>query len=207
MEQKEGPREAEADPGGPSPSGESQTDGHSRRDFLRYALIGSGGAALGLASGGLLARYLAPEQMPAEVTSFPRIRVAGLNEFVENQPLEFRYPLEHKHHDAFAIKLGKEAFGGVGPAGDIVAFNGTCTHMGCPLRGAYKAEHKIMGPCPCHFTTFDLSRRGIVVLGQATEALPQVVLEVEGGVVYATGVSRLIYGFRNDLKDAAPVRR
>ncbi len=162
---------------------------------------------MGLASGGLLARYLAPEQMPAEITSFPRIRVAGLSEFVENQPLEFRYPLEHTHHDAFAVKLGKKGFGGVGPAEDIVAFSGTCTHMGCPLRGAYKAEHKILGPCPCHFTTFDLRRRGIVVLGQATEALPQVILETEGGIVYATAVSRLIYGFRNNLKDAAPVRR
>lgn len=180
---------------------------HSRRDFLRYALIGVGGAGLGLATGGLLHRYLSPEEMPAEIASFPRIRVARLNQFVENEPREFRYPLEHPHHDAFAIKLGRAAFGGVGPEGDIVAYNSTCTHMGCPLRGSYKADHKILGPCPCHFSTFDLTRRGIVVLGQATEALPQVLLEVEGDTVYAVGVSRLIYGFRNDLKDAPPVTR
>ncbi|MFQ6013728.1 MAG: arsenate reductase (azurin) small subunit, partial [Thermoplasmata archaeon] len=188
--------EREETPEGKAEVGEE--GGSSRRDFLRYTLVGAGGVGLGLASGGLLARYLTPEQMPADITSFPRVRVASLSEFVDNQPIEFRYPLEHAHHDAFAIKLGKPAFGGVGSVGDIVAFNGTCTHMGCPLRGSYKSDHKIMGPCPCHFSTFDLSRRGIVVLGQATEALPQVVLEVEGGVVYATGVSRLIYGFRND---------
>ncbi len=206
-ESREGRRTEPAEPALDDKAGPSEGGGTSRRDFLRYALVGAGGAGLGLASGGFLARYLSPEEMPAEITSFPRIRVAGVNEFVENQPLEFHYPLDHAHHDAFAVKLGKEAFGGVGPAGDIVAFNGTCTHMGCPLRGAYKADHKIMGPCPCHFTTFDLSRRGLVVLGQATEALPQVILEVEEGVVYATGVSRLIYGFRDNLKDAPPVRR
>ncbi|MFQ6012566.1 MAG: arsenate reductase (azurin) small subunit [Thermoplasmata archaeon] len=201
-------RKAEAEtPALEQEAGPSTGGGQSRRDFLRSALIGAGGAGLGLASGGLLARYLAPEEMPAETESFPRMRVARLDEFVENQPLEFRYPLEHPHDDAFAIRLGKPAFGGVGPDGDIVAFNGTCTHMGCPLRGSYKADHKILGPCPCHFSTFDLSRRGIVVLGQATEALPQVILEVEGGVVYATGVSRLIYGFRNNLRDAPPVGR
>ncbi len=185
----------------------SEGGGTSRRDFLRYALIGVGGAGLGLASGGFLARYLSPEEMPAAIESFPRMRVASLADFVEDLPIEFRYPLEHPQDDAFAIKLGKPAFGGVGSEGDLVAFNGSCTHMGCPLRGSYKADHKIMGPCPCHFSTFDLSRRGIVVLGQATEALPQVILEVEGGVVYATGVSRLIYGFRDNLRDAPPVRR
>lgn len=204
MEGDEKSRAGETAAGGVQKEG---SKGHSRRDFLRYALIGAGGAGLGLASGGLLGQYLSPEQAPAEIESFPRMRVARLDEFVENQPLAFRYPLDHAHQDAFAIKLGKPAFGGVGPEGDIVAFNGTCTHMGCPLRGSYKADHKIFGPCPCHFSTFDLTRRGIVVLGQATEALPQVLLEVEGGVVYAVAVSRLVYGFRNTRRDAPPVRR
>ena len=35
--------------------------------------------------------------------------------------------------------------------------------------------------------------------GHATESLPQVVLEVEGDDVYATGILGLIYGKRNSL--------
>ncbi len=185
---------------------EEEPEGSSRRDFLRYAVAGVGGLGVGLVGGSLVTRYLTPEGTPAELTTLPRTAVADLSELVENEPLDFRYPLDHVHHDSFVVKLGRPAFGGVGPDEDIVAYNYACTHMGCPLRGTYKADNKIMGPCPCHFSTFDLTKRGIVVLGQATETLPQVVLELEGTTLYAVGVSRLIYGFRDNRKDAPPIR-
>ena len=63
----------------------------------------------------------------------------------------------------------------------VVAFSNACTHMGCDListkqsvdlQGTYLA-----GPCPCHMTTFDLSRAGMTVMGPATEALPQLGLQ------------------------------
>lgn len=97
------------------------------------------------------------------------------------------------------VKLGAPASGGVGPKGDIVAFSTLCTHMGGPLAGTYKAEHKVLGPCPLHLTIFDMTRHGMVVAGHATESLPQVVLEVKGDNIYATGVLGLIYGKRNNL--------
>ena len=71
--------------------------------------------------------------------------------------------------------------------------------MGCPLNGKYRHDHKIMGPCPCHFSTFDLSKNGVMVLGQATQSLPQIVLEVDGSDVFAVGVTGLVYGYRDNL--------
>ncbi|HJN93471.1 MAG TPA: arsenite oxidase small subunit AoxA, partial [Dehalococcoidia bacterium] len=57
----------------------------------------------------------------------------------------------------------------------------------------------------CHFTTFDLTHRGMVVLGQATENLPQVVLEIDGDDIVAVGVNGIIYGYRNNLLDGVAV--
>ena len=74
-----------------------------------------------------------------------------------------------------------------------------------PPHRPVQGEHKILGPCPCHFTTFDLRNNGMVVLGQATQNLPQVTLAVEGDDIYATGLMGLIYGFRDNLLDAQPV--
>jgi len=113
--------------------------------------------------------------------------------------MTFTYPAEGQSN--FLLKLGAPAQGGVGQDGDIVAFSYLCTHMGCPLIGQYNDEHKIMGPCPCHFTTFDLRQNGMVVLGQATQNLPQIALDVEDGEVYATGVTGLFYGTANNLRD------
>ena len=135
--------------------------------------------------------------------TYPRLRIASLSQLQQGQPVDFEYPLQGQPN--FLIKLGAPASGGVGPDGDIVAFSYICTHMGCPLIGQYKDEHKILGPCPCHFTTFDLRNNGMVVLGQATQNLPQVTLAVEGDDIYATGLMGLIYGFRDNLLDAQPV--
>jgi arsenite oxidase small subunit len=78
---------------------------------------------------------------------------------------------------------------------DIVAFNQQCTHMGGPLDGTYKPQHQVLGPCPLHLTTFDLTRHGMVASGHATESLPQIVLEIKGDDIYAVGVMGLVYGY------------
>jgi len=40
---------------------------------------------------------------------------------------------------------------------------------------------------------------------QATQSLPQVVLEVEGDAIYAIGVTGLVYGYRDNLDGGTPV--
>jgi len=77
--------------------------------------------------------------------------------------------------------------------------------MGCPIGSLFNAEYNVLGLCACHFTTFDLTHRGMVVLGQATENLPQVVLEVEGDDIVAVSVMGIIYGYRNNLLDGVAV--
>jgi len=78
--------------------------------------------------------------------------------------------------------------------GQPVSFNYPGTHMGGDLDGLYNVEHKVAGPCGEHLTTFDLTRHGLVVAGHATQALPQVVLEVEGDDIFGTGIVGLLYG-------------
>ena len=166
----------------------------SRRTFL----IAAAGAGAGAAS--VLIVGCGDDGEPDIVfLSYERKRLAAVSDLAAGEPLTFDYPADGQKN--FLIKLDATAQGGVGPAGDIVAFSYLCTHMGCPLVGQYNPEHRVMGPCPCHFTTFDLRQNGMVVLGQATQNLPQIVLEVEDGEIYATGMAGLIYGTANNLRD------
>lgn len=103
--------------------------------------------------------------------------MGSLSSVVEGEPVFFDYPLEGQSN--IMVKLGERAIGGVGDDRDIVAFSNICTHMGCPVTD-YEPEHAVLGPCACHFTTFDLSRDGQVVLGQGRQNLPRLLLETEG---------------------------
>ena len=130
----------------------------------------------------------------------PPIEVAKLDDLTEGVPLDFDYPVAGL--ECFLVKLGEPADQGIGPDGDIVAFSYLCTHMGCSLKERYNHEHKVLGPCHCHFTTFSLRKRGLVVVGQATQNLVQVQVHLEGDAIIATGLEGLIYGeLANRCKD------
>lgn len=164
----------------------------SRRQFL-------------FASGGVLALTALPgfaAGMQLATAEYPRKKIASLSELKVDTPVSFQYPPNMPGSTFFIVKLGEQAGGGVGPHKDIVAFSYLCPHMGGPLNGTYKAEHKAVGPCPLHLTTFDLTRHGMVIAGHATESLPQARLEVKGDAVYATGVMGLIYGTEDNLWSA-----
>jgi len=158
----------------------------SRRQFLL-----SGGAAVALVSLGALPGLA--EAAQALKASYPRQKVGRLSALKVGEPLNFTYPYPDVRN--VLVKLGTPAGGGIGPGQDVVAFNQQCTHMGGPLDGSYKPQHQVLGPCPLHLTTFDLTRHGMVVSGHATESLPQIVLEVQGDDIYAVGVMGLVYGY------------
>jgi arsenite oxidase small subunit len=176
----------------------------SRRDFLKV----SAGIAGGI---GVLAFPAGLDRVFADVSpgvqrltdAYPEVLVGNTSQLVEGEPLDFRYPLEEQFN--FVVKLGVPATGGVGPSGDIVAFSYLCSHMGCPLTGLYNKEHKMLGPCPCHYSRFDLSKGGLLILGQATQSLPQIVLETRGNDIFATGVTGLVYGHANNLEGGLAV--
>ena len=135
--------------------------------------------------------------------TYPRARIGRVSQLKADQPVTFQYPWKDANSTNMLVKLGTPAGWGVGPDADIVAFSTLCTHMGGPLAGQYRAQHKIVGPCPLHLTTFDLTRHGMVVAGQATESLPQIVLETKGDEIWATGVMGLIYGYHSNLAPRA----
>ncbi len=128
--------------------------------------------------------------------------IARLGELSAGVPVGFEYPVEGSA--CFLVKLGEPAAGGVGPEGDVVAFSYQCTHMGCSLEGYYDDAHKALGPCRCHYTTFSLCHGGQVVLGQATQDLVQVRLEVEGEQVFARGLEGFVYGYVERLSCEDP---
>ena len=160
----------------------------SRRGFL---LAGTG-ATVVLAAGCAGIRF--PKGTALKVVSYPRKRIASLRDVRAHQPIAFTYPEEGALYLSFLVQLDGAGAGGVGADDSIVAFSGSCTHMGGPLSGQYRREHAVVGPCPLHLTTFDLRKHGMVVSGHATDTLPQVKLEIQDGEIYATAVMGLIYG-------------
>ena len=59
----------------------------------------------------------------------------------------------------------------------IVAYSKICTHVGCPV-GLYEQQtHHLL--CPCHQSTFDVTRDCKVIFGPAARPLPQLPLAVD----------------------------
>lgn len=145
----------------------------------------------------------APTSRVDKLEKYPRIRVGTVGELSVGNVETFDYPLDGKGN--FLTRIDGTAWGGVGPEGSIVAYSNLCTHMGCGVSSQVKPEQEMAGPCPCHYTTFDLSKGGLVVSGMATTDLPQIRLAVEDGDIYATGIDGLVYGQRHNLRDGDPI--
>ncbi len=166
----------------------------TRRQFLLTSGISTFTVMVALKSGPSSAK------VPAMVSTYERKFICKLSDLKEDEPFDFNYPDEGAYSESMIVKLGKEAGGGIGADKDIVAFNYTCTHQGGPLQGTYQKGDKALGPCPLHLTTFDLTRHGIFISGQAYQSLPQVLLELDDDDVYAVGMFGLIYGRYDNLK-------
>jgi len=131
--------------------------------------------------------------------TYPKLKVISLADLVEGESVAFNYPLNEQPN--VLVKMGRPAQGGIGPDFDIVAFSVLCPHMGGSLRGRYQHDHGAIGPCPFHYSTFDLAKGGVPVHASATQNLPQITLETDGEDIYAVGISGLVYGFRDNLAD------
>lgn len=166
----------------------------NRRSFLLTSGVATATVMVAIQTGEGLAH------VPAAVATYPRKLIGRLSELVADEPLDFTYPDDAAYSASMLIKLGRKAGGGIGPEQDVVAFNYTCTHQGGPLQGTYQAADKALGPCPLHLTTFDLTRHGMFISGQAYQSLPQVLLELDGDEIYAVGMFGLIYGRYDNLQ-------
>lgn len=187
----------------PAPAPAASGPRLTRREFITYSGVGLAGLIIGAAGGTILTRTFTSGQTQA-LTTYPTVRVANLSDLQAGKPIAFDYPL--KGQSSYLIKLGKPAIDGVGAAGDVVAFSTICVHMGCPLSGRYQDAYKVLGPCPCHLSTYDLSLGGMPVMGAATENLPQIELNVDAaGDIFAKGVWGVIYGFESNLQPGTAV--
>ncbi|MCP3662119.1 MAG: arsenate reductase (azurin) small subunit [Gammaproteobacteria bacterium] len=169
----------------------------NRRQFLMYS-----GATAAAASTISISLFPGEAQAKARVVGYPRKKIGQLSQLSENQPLDFNYPDDGKNSQCFVVKMdGAKAGGGIGPQRDVVAFSYLCTHQGGFLNGKYQAvgEHRVLGQCPLHLSTYDLTRHGIIVSGQAYQSIPQVLLELDGDDVYAVGVMGLLFGRNENL--------
>ena len=160
----------------------------SRRNFL----LASGSAIVLTGVTGFSSPLNALQQ------HYPTKFIALESDLEQDKPITFRYPHDDIRCTNSLIKLGEKASGGVGKYQDIIAFNNLCPHMGGFITDVYNSEHKVAGPCPLHLTTYDLTRHGMVISGHATESLPQIMLEIKGGKIYASSVVGLIFSFHDN---------
>lgn len=160
----------------------------SRRNFLIL-----GGSAITV-----LATYGSGAQAQQLVTSsYARKTIGKVSALKPGEAVAFKYPT--KDIENVLVMLSEEAGGGVGEKRNVVAFNSVCPHMGGVMDAStFKSKHNVLGPCPLHLSTFDLTKHGMVVSGHSAASLPQIVLEIDGDDIVATGVMGLFYGYNRN---------
>ncbi len=166
----------------------SSCPGLNRRDFLIAGVVGA------VAAQGLGSTAAADTKPTGAGTADPVVDIARLDAIGPNAQIPFAYP--DGDSPALLLSLPAPAKDGVGPEGRLVAFSILCTHKGCPVN--YLSERK-MFVCPCHWSSFDPAKGGQIVIGQASQALPQIRLRVANGIVQAVGVEGLIYGRHTNI--------
>lgn len=163
----------------------------SRRNFLKLGACVVGGTCAASALPPLTETANAGDISTLKTTlPYPRIKLATLAQLKIGIEQTTAYP--DQASPIVLLKLGRPAHNGVGPDRDIVAFSRRCSHMGGAL--AFRAETGTFH-CPLHYAMFDARKGGLMVIGQATDNLPQIELEVDAeGAIYAVGVKGLLYG-------------
>ena len=154
----------------------------NRRDFVKTGAVGVAAATLaGIGVSGASGA--------AKKDGYPSVDIVPLDSLKPGAQVAFDYPDENA--PSVLLRLKEAVSGGVGPGTDIVAFSNLCTHKGCPLN--FLAQRQML-VCPCHWSSFDPAKGGRLVIGQASQSLPRVKLEISNGVVRAVGMDGLIYG-------------
>jgi Rieske Fe-S protein len=138
----------------------------ARREFTKFLVLTSGAFVAGQCWIGLM-KMLRGERPP------PEKRLAAEGDVPPGGVVEFRYPTEDD--PCLLIRLGD---------GRLVAYGQQCSHLSCavipePEQGQLR--------CPCHNGYFEINE-GRPIAGPPRRPLPRVMLEVRGGVIYATGV-------------------
>ena len=137
----------------------------TRREFVRYLVLASGGFAAGNVGIALWASLRSINE------GQPRAIVA-LAEVAEGTAHLFHYPTGDD--PAILVHL---------PGGELRAFSQKCTHLGCVV---YYAPENGEMECPCHEGFFDATT-GEVLSGPPQRPLGRIDVEVRNGTVWALG--------------------
>jgi Rieske Fe-S protein len=137
----------------------------TRREFVRYLVLASGGFAAG-GVGVALWSSLRSVNHGAPRPIVPLARVP------EETAYLFRYPTNAD--PAILVHLA---------GGDLRAFSQKCTHLGCVV---YWNPQNAQMDCPCHEGEFD-AHTGAVISGPPQRPLGRIDVEVRNGVVWALG--------------------
>lgn len=159
------------------------------RSLSRRELLSAGAAGL---TAGLASSSAGPAR--SQTAQMPVLEVARLADLAPGRAVEFTYP--DVDSPAILIVLDEPGENGIGPNRNIVAYSTLCTHKGCQV--GWNAGQRML-ICPCHWSSFDPAKKGRIIIGQASQGLPQIVLKVEGDMVQATGVDGLIYGRQTNV--------
>ncbi|WP_166237781.1 Rieske 2Fe-2S domain-containing protein [Paenibacillus turpanensis] len=106
---------------------------------------------------------------------YERVKIGETAKLKVGEALEFAYPSEHD--TALLIRLGENEY---------KAYQNACTHLRCPVFWDGPKKELV---CPCHHGFFN-PQNGVPTAGPPRRPLPEITVEIDGGVIYATGVKR-----------------
>jgi Rieske Fe-S protein len=135
----------------------------TRREFVRYLVLASGGFALGNVGIALWSSLRSINEGTPQA-------IVALDAVPEGTAHLFRYPTTAD--PAILVHL---------PGGELRAFSQKCTHLGCVVY--YEREKEEM-ECPCHEGHFDADT-GAVLAGPPQRPLGRIDVEVRAGTVWA----------------------
>jgi len=141
-----------------------------RRGFLKMMAGATGVFAISTLPWGALAtgKLLGLDQKDEA-----RKKITDAADLKVGDSVRFKYP--GPHDDALLIKLREN---------DYKAYQNACTHLRCPVLWNRDEKNLI---CPCHHGKFDVET-GKPTAGPPRRPLPEIIVKVEKGVLYAAGV-------------------
>lgn len=147
------------------PTDVPEDDYVARREFVKFLVLTSGAFAAGQC-------WIAAASTFRDKGPLPRTKIATVAELEAQRVIEFRYPDEHE--PCLALRLAP---------GQYVAYGQKCSHLACAVVPQLdKGELH----CPCHNGYFEAAG-GRAIAGPPRRPLPLVTLEIQDGVIYATG--------------------